>query len=168
MNVKLITINSLEAVYFNSFIYQYICRIIATPGRLLHVAVEMNLKLKSVEYLVFDEADRLTKFYLGFLIVCISSIDNISRLFEMGFEEQLKDVIKRLPDDRQTLLFSATLPKNLVDFAKFGLNEPVLVRLDVENKISDKLNVNLVFFKIFANSLENFFSEFIFCLSFWR
>lgn len=33
-------------------------RIIATPGRLMHVAVEMNLKLQSVEYVVFDEADR--------------------------------------------------------------------------------------------------------------
>lgn len=33
-------------------------RIIATPGRLVHVAVEMNLKLHSVEYVVFDEADR--------------------------------------------------------------------------------------------------------------
>lgn len=33
-------------------------RIIATPGRLVHVAVEMNLKLQSVEYVVFDEADR--------------------------------------------------------------------------------------------------------------
>lgn len=33
-------------------------RIIATPGRLVHVAVEMNLKLQSIEYVVFDEADR--------------------------------------------------------------------------------------------------------------
>lgn len=81
----------------------------------------MNLKLKSVEYVVFDEADRL---------------------FEMGFEEQLMEVLKRLPDNRQTLLFSATLPRFLIDFAKAGLNEPSLVRLDVENKISDQLEVS--------------------------
>lgn len=81
--------------------------IIATPGRFLHVCVEMDLKLNSVEYVVFDEADRL---------------------FEMGLGEQLTEIVNRLPDSRQTLLFSATLPKLLVDFAKAGLNDPVLIR----------------------------------------
>uniref|UniRef100_A0A1I7RI25 RNA helicase n=1 Tax=Bursaphelenchus xylophilus TaxID=6326 RepID=A0A1I7RI25_BURXY len=94
--------------------------ILATPGRLLHIAVEMNLKLTFVEYVVFDEADRL---------------------FEMGLAEQLHDILKRLPDNRQTLLFSATLPKMLIEFANAGLSEPVLVRLDVETKISDKLTM---------------------------
>ena len=41
-------------------------RIIATPGRLLHLIVEMNLDLKSVQYVVFDEADRLYFEELGF------------------------------------------------------------------------------------------------------
>lgn len=49
--------------------------------------------------------------------------------------------MKRLPDNRQTLLFSATLPKMIVDFAKAGLTDPVLVRLDVDTKISDKLSM---------------------------
>ncbi|XP_071476984.1 ATP-dependent RNA helicase DDX54-like [Diadema antillarum] len=92
--------------------------LIATPGRLLHVLMEMDLKLKNVEYVVFDEADRL---------------------FEMGFAEQLNEILSRLPDSRQTLLFSATLPKSLVEFASAGLSEPTLVRLDVESKISDQL-----------------------------
>lgn len=94
--------------------------IIATPGRLLHLIIEMNLRLTTVQYLVFDEADRL---------------------FEMGFSEQLHEILKRLPDNRQTLLFSATLPKMLVDFAKAGLTDPVLVRLDVDEKISDRLSM---------------------------
>lgn len=42
------------------------------------------------------------------------------RLFEMGFAEQLQEIIRRLPDARQTLLFSATLPKLLVEFARAG------------------------------------------------
>ncbi len=42
------------------------------------------------------------------------------RLFEMGFAEQLEEIIRRLPDTRQTLLFSATLPKLLVEFARAG------------------------------------------------
>ncbi|XP_023383924.1 ATP-dependent RNA helicase DDX54 [Pteropus vampyrus] len=92
--------------------------IIATPGRLMHVAVEMNLKLQSVEYVVFDEADRL---------------------FEMGFAEQLQEIISRLPGGQQTVLFSATLPKMLVEFARAGLTEPVLIRLDVDAKLNEQL-----------------------------
>jgi ATP-dependent RNA helicase DDX54/DBP10 len=99
--------------------------IIATPGRLLHLIVEMNLDIKTVEYVVFDEADRL---------------------FEMGFAVQLHEILSRLPQSRQTLLFSATLPKLLVDFAKAGLQDPTLVRLDVDTKISKDLE--MAFFNI--------------------
>lgn len=69
----------------------------------MHVVMEMNLKLQSVEYVVFDEADRL---------------------FEMGFADQLQEIIRRLPDNRQTLLFSATLPKLLVEFPINGNLKP--------------------------------------------
>nr|XP_002130371.1 ATP-dependent RNA helicase DDX54 [Ciona intestinalis]XP_026692180.1 ATP-dependent RNA helicase DDX54 [Ciona intestinalis] len=93
---------------------------IATPGRLMHVLIEMELRLSNIHYVVFDEADRL---------------------FELGFQEQLHEVLHRLPDDRQTLLFSATLPKQLVEFAKAGLNDPTLVRLDLDSKLSDQLKL---------------------------
>ncbi|OBZ67153.1 ATP-dependent RNA helicase DBP10, partial [Grifola frondosa] len=99
--------------------------IIATPGRLLHLIIEMNLDLKSVQYVVFDEADRL---------------------FEMGFETALSEILHRLPASRQTLLFSATLPKSLVEFAKAGLQNPKLVRLDAETKISSDLK--MAFFSV--------------------
>ncbi|XP_042767263.1 ATP-dependent RNA helicase DDX54 [Panthera leo] len=95
--------------------------IIATPGRLVHVAVEMNLKLQSVEYVVFDEADRL---------------------FEMGFAEQLQEILCRLPGGHQTVLFSATLPRLLVEFARAGLTEPVLIRLDVDAKLNEQLKTS--------------------------
>uniref|UniRef100_A0A2K6P1A8 ATP-dependent RNA helicase DDX54 n=1 Tax=Rhinopithecus roxellana TaxID=61622 RepID=A0A2K6P1A8_RHIRO len=78
--------------------------IIATPGRLVHVAVEMNLKLQSVEYVVFDEADRL---------------------FEMGFAEQLQEIIARLPGGHH-----------------WGLTEPVLIRLDVDTKLNEQLKTS--------------------------
>lgn len=42
------------------------------------------------------------------------------RLFEMGFAEQLQEIISRLPGGHQTVLFSATLPKMLVEFARAG------------------------------------------------
>jgi ATP-dependent RNA helicase DDX54/DBP10 len=57
----------------------------------------------------------------------------------MGFAEQLEEILVKLPQNRQTLLFSATLPKLLVDFAKAGLKSPTLVRLDVETKLSEQL-----------------------------
>ncbi|KAK5616812.1 hypothetical protein CRENBAI_020501 [Crenichthys baileyi] len=101
--------------------------IIGTPGRLMHVITDMNLKLHSVEYVVFDEADRL---------------------FEMGFAEQLQEIIRRLPDTRQTLLFSATLPKLLVEFARAGLTEPVLIRLDVDSKLSDQIKLSFFHLRV--------------------
>ncbi|ROT61703.1 putative ATP-dependent RNA helicase DDX54-like [Penaeus vannamei] len=84
----------------------------------------MSLKLETIEYVVFDEADRL---------------------YEMGFAEQINDIISRLPEVRQTLLFSATLPRLLINFARAGLNNPVLIRLDVEHILSE--NLKLAFFK---------------------
>ncbi|MGH0183820.1 UNVERIFIED_CONTAM: hypothetical protein FKN15_012677 [Acipenser sinensis] len=65
----------------------------------------------------------------------------LCRLFEMGFAEQLQGVIQRLPENRQTVLFSATLPKLLVEFARAGLTEPVLIRLDVDTKLNDQLKL---------------------------
>ncbi|CAG8566474.1 20266_t:CDS:10, partial [Cetraspora pellucida] len=92
--------------------------IVATPGRFLHLIVEMELELKTVEFVVFDEADRL---------------------FELGFSAQLHEILHRLPQSRQTMLFSATLPKSLVEFANAGLQDPSLVRLDTDTKISTDL-----------------------------
>lgn len=94
--------------------------IVCTPGRFLHLKVEMQYDLMTVQYIVFDEADRL---------------------FEMGFAEQLNELLASLPSNRQSLLFSATLPRSLVDFAKAGLTNPVLVRLDAESEISDQLQM---------------------------
>ncbi|ODQ83060.1 hypothetical protein BABINDRAFT_44431 [Babjeviella inositovora NRRL Y-12698] len=105
--------------------------VVATPGRFLHLKTEMQLDLKAVEYIVFDEADRL---------------------FEMGFSEQLNELLAALPPNRQSLLFSATLPTSLIDFAKAGLTNPVLVRLDAETKISE--NLEMAYFTTKRNERE--------------
>ncbi|BEI82928.1 hypothetical protein CcaverHIS002_0307960 [Cutaneotrichosporon cavernicola] len=94
--------------------------VIATPGRLLHLAVEMDLDLRQVQVVVYDEADRL---------------------FEMGFEVQLREILHRLPTTRHNLLFSATLPTTLAEFAKAGLNNPAFIRLDTEHRISPDLEL---------------------------
>lgn len=59
----------------------------------------------------------------------------------MGFAEQLREILHKLPEVRQTLLFSATMPKTLVDFARAGLTDPALIRLDVDTKISKDLQM---------------------------
>ncbi|GAA5871545.1 hypothetical protein JCM16303_000788 [Sporobolomyces ruberrimus] len=94
--------------------------IIATPGRFLHLLIEMSLSLASIQSLIIDEADRL---------------------FELGFSDQLNEILHRVPPTRQTLLFSATLPSSLVGFAKAGLQNPKLIRLDVDQKISKDLQM---------------------------
>ena len=98
--------------------------IIATPGRLAHHLNELSeFSLGLVECVVFDEADRM---------------------FELGFAEQLRDILVGVPEGRQMLLFSATLPKALVEFARAGLREPKLIRLDTDTKVSE--NLRLAFF----------------------
>ena len=94
------------------------------PG-VVHLLEVSDFKLDRIEVLVFDEADRL---------------------FEMGFAAQLHDIIRRCPESRQTLLFSATMPTQLVDFARAGLRDPQTVRLDTDTKISE--NLRLAFFVV--------------------
>lgn len=92
--------------------------VIATPGRLLHVLHETGASLGRLEFLIFDEADRL---------------------FEMGFQGEIEGIVKASPATRQTLLFSATLPKLLLEFTRAGLRTPEIVRLDAEQHLSEQL-----------------------------
>lgn len=84
-----------------------------------------------MQYLVFDECDRL---------------------FEMGFAAELRAIMKKVSDNRQTLLFSATLPAALAEFARAGLKDPELVRLDVDQKISE--NLKMAFFTMRAEERD--------------
>ena len=97
--------------------------IVGTPGRLQHVLVDAQLSLARVEYVVCDEADRL---------------------FEMGFATQLDAILSSVPETRQNCLFSATMPAILADFTRAHLHEPHLIRLDVETKLSDALEIHFL------------------------
>ena len=95
--------------------------IVATPGRVLHHTNEIeSFSLRLVEKVVLDEADRL---------------------LEMGFQDQLSEIMKKVSQSRQTLLFSATLPSALAEFVKVGLRDPRVIRLDAEMKISEDLRL---------------------------
>lgn len=76
---------------------------------------------------------------MNIIVTELIVFDEADRLFELGFGEQLQEIVARLPSSRQTLLFSATLPKMLVEFARAGLSDPMLIRLDVDWKLPSTL-----------------------------
>lgn len=77
--------------------------LIATPGRLLDLIGQGYITLKDVKYFVLDEADRM---------------------LDMGFIHDIKKIIKMLPQKRQSLFFSATMPKNILELSKTILKNP--------------------------------------------
>lgn len=91
--------------------------VIATPGRLLsHISLGY-VDLSHVSYFVLDEADRM---------------------LDMGFYEDIMQVVKQLPKERQTIMFSATMPSNIQKLANNILNNPVEVKLAV-SKPAEKI-----------------------------
>ena len=83
--------------------------VVATPGRLIDQLERRALKLDKVRYLVFDEADRM---------------------LDMGFIRDIERILKLMPQKRQTMLFSATISKEIALLSRKYLNDPVSVKLD--------------------------------------
>lgn len=84
--------------------------IIATPGRLISHLSLGNIDLSRVSFFILDEADRM---------------------LDMGFSEDILQIAKALPKERQTIMFSATMPDKIQDLARTILNNPVEVKLAV-------------------------------------
>jgi superfamily II DNA/RNA helicase len=97
--------------------------IIGTPGRINDHLQRGTLKLAGTEFLVIDEADRM---------------------LDMGFGVQLDRIAKYLPEKRQTLLFSATLPPNIESLSKKYLKEPKRVTIALEEKSAPKIKQEIV------------------------
>ena len=68
------------------------------------------------------------------------------RLFELGFQVQLQEILSRLPTSRQSMLFSATLPSSVAEFVRAGLANPAVIRLDADVKINPDLTTH--FFRV--------------------
>ena len=90
--------------------------LVATPGRLLDLVAQRALRLSDLSLLVLDEADRL---------------------LDLGFADELGGILALLPADRQTLMFSATMPEAVASLAGQVLHEPL--RIDVEPTVSLEL-----------------------------
>lgn len=96
--------------------------ILATPGRLLDHMEQRTINLGDVNCLVLDEADRM---------------------FDMGFEPQIRQVLKQIPKERQTMLFSATMPPKIMQLASTYLQLPAYVEIAKPGTTSDLVTQEL-------------------------
>ena len=82
--------------------------LVATPGRLLDLVSQNIISLNDIKLFVLDEADRM---------------------LDMGFIHDIKKLLKILPEKRQSLFFSATMPKNIIDLSNTILKNPIKVEV---------------------------------------
>ncbi|MDG1138347.1 MAG: DEAD/DEAH box helicase [Opitutales bacterium] len=93
--------------------------IVATPGRLLDHISQGNLSLKNIEILILDEVDRM---------------------LDMGFIEDVTKIIQKTPKTRQTLLFSATIPDSVRRLSTWALNNPAEAKIDIKISAADTVS----------------------------
>ena len=98
--------------------------IVATPGRLLDFLEQRVLNLSGIEILVLDEADRM---------------------LDMGFAPQLNRILKAIPNERQTMLFSATMPQEIVGLARKHMQLPINIEIAPSGTAAENV-VQEVFF----------------------
>ncbi len=98
--------------------------LVATPGRLIDLLDRRAVTLGETQYLVLDEADQM---------------------LDMGFIHALRKIAPLLADERQTMLFSATMPKLMAELSNAYLNDPVRVEVSPPGKVADKINQSLHF-----------------------
>jgi len=98
--------------------------LIATPGRLLDLMDQRYVNLQHIKIFILDEADRM---------------------LDMGFIHDVKKVIARLPEKRQTLFFSATMPKEIQSLANSILTNPLKVEVTPPSSTADTIKQELYF-----------------------
>ncbi|MDR2064867.1 MAG: DEAD/DEAH box helicase [Prevotellaceae bacterium] len=103
--------------------------LVATPGRLIDLINRKKVRLDSVQFLVLDEADEM---------------------LNMGFQEDLETILQSVPDERRTLLFSATMPKEIEHIAQKYMNDSKSISIGIRNSGSD--NVEHVYYTVQASN----------------
>ncbi|MCE2564201.1 DEAD/DEAH box helicase [Komagataeibacter sp. FNDCF1] len=98
--------------------------LVAAPGRLLDLMGQGHVDLSGLEVLVLDEADRM---------------------LDMGFVRDIRKIVAALPTDRQTLLFSATMPKSISDLAHGLLRDPATVQVTPPSSTVDRIRQAVMF-----------------------
>lgn len=97
--------------------------VVGTPGRINDHLNRKKLNLSRTNFLVMDETDRM---------------------LDMGFSIQIETIIEQMPDDRQTMLFSATIPSNIIGIANKYLNKPERISVDAEQLHASKINHQVI------------------------
>lgn len=97
--------------------------VVGTPGRTMDHLKRKTLKLNHSEFLVLDETDRM---------------------LDMGFSEQIEKIIKFIPEERQTFMFSATLPSNIINLAKKYLKDPRHINIGDSTKAATEITQEFV------------------------
>jgi len=100
--------------------------IIATPGRLMDLIGRKNVTLANVAVLVLDEADRM---------------------LDMGFAPDIKKIMKWIPDQRQTMLFSATIPKAIETIAATLMEDPTRIEISRSGTAPAEVSQEMFFIK---------------------
>lgn len=93
--------------------------LVATPGRLLDLMNQKYVNLSQIEFFILDEADRM---------------------LDMGFIHDVKKVIAKLPEKRQSLFFSATMPREIVDLSNKILTNPLKVEVTPVSSTAETIN----------------------------
>jgi len=93
--------------------------LIATPGRLLDLIEQRHIDLSATEYLILDEA---------------------ARMLDMGFIRDVRKIVTMLPDERQTLLFSATMPSEVAKLAREILFEPKRIEIAAKTVAVERID----------------------------
>lgn len=102
--------------------------VVGTPGRVLDHIDRDTLKVCNIKYLVIDEADEM---------------------LNMGFIDQVRDIINKLNVDRQTMLFSATIPEEILGLCTMYMNNPSNIEIKSQKLITDNINHELYKFEEF-------------------
>ncbi len=98
--------------------------LVATPGRLLDLVNQGHVNLRYVDFFILDEADRM---------------------LDMGFINDIKRIVNLIPANRQTLLFSATMPREIADLAESLLSDPVRIDIIPEAATIDLIDQHLYY-----------------------
>jgi ATP-dependent RNA helicase RhlE len=98
--------------------------LVATPGRLLDLIGQGFIDLSSINIFVLDEADRM---------------------LDMGFINDIKKIIKLLPNQRQSLFFSATMPKSIEQLAKTIVHDPIKISVTPESTTAETVQQSLYY-----------------------
>jgi len=98
--------------------------LVSTPGRLLDLIKQKKADITKVKMLVLDEADTM---------------------LDMGFIKDIKSIISYVPKDRQTLLFSATMPEEIKELSVQFMNNPLTIKVNSNEITVDKINQQLYY-----------------------